>query len=42
VAQLFRFAPISPGEFAAALAAGFASVLWYDALKVARRLGRHS
>jgi len=36
VAALFRFEPIGPGLLAAAGAAGFASVLWYDAYKVAR------
>jgi Ca2+-transporting ATPase len=37
IATLFRFAPAEPHLLAAALAAGFASVGWYDLVKLARR-----
>jgi len=35
-AGLFRFAPLSPGDFAIAAAAGFLGVAWYDLVKLAR------
>jgi Ca2+-transporting ATPase len=37
-AELFRFVPPAPGEAILAAAAGFASVLWYDAAKRLRRV----
>ncbi len=36
-AELFRFAPLSPGDFAVAAAAGILGVAWYDVVKLARR-----
>jgi Ca2+-transporting ATPase len=36
-AEIFRFAPLGAGMLALAAAAGFGSVLWYDALKIVRR-----
>jgi P-type Ca2+ transporter type 2C len=39
VAALFRFEPIGPGLLGCAGAAGLASVLWYDAYKIARPRG---
>jgi len=36
VADLFRFAPLSPGYLAVAAAAGVAGVLWYEAYKFLR------
>ena len=38
-ARLFHFAAPAPAMLAAAALAGFASVLWYDGVKVARRRG---
>jgi Ca2+-transporting ATPase len=37
VAGIFRFAPLTPLAFLAAAAAGFASVTWYELLKLMRR-----
>ncbi|WP_246212095.1 cation-translocating P-type ATPase [Usitatibacter palustris] len=37
VASLFRFMPPAPGAFAVAVAAGFASVLWYEVVRAVRR-----
>jgi Ca2+-transporting ATPase len=37
VARIFRFEAIGPGALALAAAAGFACVLWYDAVKLLRR-----
>ncbi|MGH7353344.1 MAG: cation transporting ATPase C-terminal domain-containing protein [Candidatus Rokuibacteriota bacterium] len=36
VADVFRFAPLSPGAFTVAAAAGVAGVLWYEAYKELR------
>ena len=36
-ARIFRFAPVAPAELLLALAAGAASVLWYDLEKLRRR-----
>jgi hypothetical protein len=37
VAAVFRFSPLGGATLAAACAAGFASVLWYDVLKLLSR-----
>jgi Ca2+-transporting ATPase len=36
VAELFRFAPLPPGDLALAAASGIAGVLWYEAYKLLR------
>ena len=36
-AEVFRFAPLGAGDALIALAAGGAGVLWFEAIKVARR-----
>jgi hypothetical protein len=37
IAAIFRFAPLGPAAVAASVTAGFAYVLWYDAVKIAGR-----
>jgi P-type Ca2+ transporter type 2C len=36
LAEIFRFAPLGPGELAVAAVAGVASVVWYEAYKLLR------
>ena len=40
-AQVFRFAPLAPGDLAIAAVSGFAAVAWYDLRKIARRRKVH-
>ena len=41
-AEVFRFAALDAGDLLVALAAGAAGVLWFEAIKVARRARREA